>query len=141
VEAIEKLIGHPIPPFNVEGLDPVDWAEDDGRRRRGRGRTARPKATARAKPAPREKPAREKPTAERPVREKAAAPPRAAKPKSEARPPPPREAPPREPRRRDGDTGATVRGFGEEVPAFMFLRRRHVPAAAGPATEEAESEA
>ena len=43
VEAIEKLIGHPIPPMIVEGLDPVDWAEDDGRRRRGRGRTARPK--------------------------------------------------------------------------------------------------
>jgi len=37
VEAIEKLIGHPIPPVVVEGLDPVDWAEDDGRRRRGRG--------------------------------------------------------------------------------------------------------
>ena len=25
VEAIEKLIGHPIPPMMVEGLDPVDW--------------------------------------------------------------------------------------------------------------------
>ena len=48
VEAIEKLIGHPIPPFNVEGLDPVDWSETDGRRRRGR--TARPKAPAREKP-------------------------------------------------------------------------------------------
>jgi superfamily II DNA/RNA helicase len=148
VEAIEKLIGHPIPPFNVEGLDPVDWAEDDGRRRRGRGRsTARPKAAARARPAPREKPAREKPVAERPVREKAAAPPRAAKPKSEARPPPPpreapnREPPHRDPRRRDGDAGPSVKGFGEEVPAFMFLRRRPGPVAASPSTEEAESEA
>jgi superfamily II DNA/RNA helicase len=37
VEAIEKLVGHAIPPVNVEGLDPVDWAEDDGRKRR-RGR-------------------------------------------------------------------------------------------------------
>ncbi|MBN8873684.1 MAG: DEAD/DEAH box helicase [Rhodospirillales bacterium] len=37
VEAIEKLIGHPIPPVVVEGLDPVDWVEDDGRKRRGRG--------------------------------------------------------------------------------------------------------
>ena len=27
VEAIEKLIGHPIPPVLLEGLDPVDWAE------------------------------------------------------------------------------------------------------------------
>ena len=55
VEAIEKLIGHPIPPVNVEGLDPVAWAEDDGRRRRGRGRVARPKAPPRERPAAREK--------------------------------------------------------------------------------------
>jgi superfamily II DNA/RNA helicase len=40
IEAIEKLIGHPIPPMTVEGLDPVDWAEGDGRKRRGRGRKA-----------------------------------------------------------------------------------------------------
>ncbi len=38
VEAIEKLVGHAIPPVRVEGLDPVDWAEEDGRKRR-RGRT------------------------------------------------------------------------------------------------------
>jgi len=37
VAAIEKLTGHAIPPVPVEGLDPVDWAEDDGRKR-GRGR-------------------------------------------------------------------------------------------------------
>ena len=43
VEAIEKLIGHPIPPVNVEGLDPVDWAEDDGRA------AARPRAGRRAR--------------------------------------------------------------------------------------------
>jgi superfamily II DNA/RNA helicase len=35
VEQIEKLIGHPIPPVVVEGLDPVDWAEKGARRRRG----------------------------------------------------------------------------------------------------------
>ena len=48
VEAIEKLIGHPIPPMLVEGLDPVDWAENDGRKRRGR------KAAARRRPRNRE---------------------------------------------------------------------------------------
>jgi superfamily II DNA/RNA helicase len=37
VEAIEALTGHAIPPMIVEGLDPVDWAEEDGRKRRGRG--------------------------------------------------------------------------------------------------------
>ncbi len=36
VAAIEKLTGHAIPPMIVEGLDPVDWADSDGRKRRGR---------------------------------------------------------------------------------------------------------
>jgi superfamily II DNA/RNA helicase len=53
VEAIEKLTGHPIPSVVVEGLDPVDWAEDDGRKRRGRRRGAAPaKKPAAAKAAP-----------------------------------------------------------------------------------------
>jgi superfamily II DNA/RNA helicase len=154
VEAIEKLIGHPIPPFNVEGLDPIDWAEDDGRRRRGRGRTTRPKATtrekaparekaAREKPA-REKAAREKPASEKSVHEKPAPQPRAAKPKPEAlrEPlPPPRESPRREPRRRDNDLGPAITGFGDEMPAFMLLRRRSAQAVAGPSIEEGDSEA
>jgi superfamily II DNA/RNA helicase len=149
IEAIEKLIGHPIPPFIVEGLDPIDWAEDDGRRRRGRGRTARPKAAAREKPPPREKaargkPVREKPAAEKPVREKPAPQPRAAKQKPEPRrepPPPPREAPRRDPRRRDNDLGPAVTGFGDEMPAFMSLRRRPARVAASPSIEETETEA
>ena len=53
VEAIEKLTGHPIPPMIVEGLDPVDWAEFDGRKRRRRkapaGKKAPPAKTARGK--------------------------------------------------------------------------------------------
>ena len=36
VAAIEKLTGHAIPPMIVEGLDPVEWADSDGRKRRGR---------------------------------------------------------------------------------------------------------
>ncbi|WP_408903800.1 DEAD/DEAH box helicase [Rhodopila sp.] len=46
VEQIEKLIGHAIPPVIVEGLDPVDWAEGAGRKRRGRGARAEPKKPA-----------------------------------------------------------------------------------------------
>jgi superfamily II DNA/RNA helicase len=50
VEAIEKLVGAPIPRIAVEGFDPVEFAEDDGKRRRGRARTAakpvKPKAKA-----------------------------------------------------------------------------------------------
>ncbi len=53
-EAIEKLIGHPIPRIAVEGLDVVDWAEGDGKRRgRGRGKPAASTAPPVAKPAPR----------------------------------------------------------------------------------------
>jgi superfamily II DNA/RNA helicase len=79
VEAIEKLIGHPIPRITVNGLDEVEWAESDGRRR-GRGGRAAPKRDEK-KPAPK---AEAKPVADRadapakprPVRD-ADAPPRA----------------------------------------------------------------
>ena len=40
IEAIEKLINHPIPPIAIEGLDPVEWSEGDGRKRRGRAKKA-----------------------------------------------------------------------------------------------------
>jgi len=42
VDAIEKLVGAEIPRIAVEGMDPVAFPEDDGRRRRGRGRGAKP---------------------------------------------------------------------------------------------------
>ena len=164
VEAIEKLTGHPIPPMVVEGLDPVDWAEDDGRRRRGRGRTMRPKAPAREKPATRDRaPAREKPVPrERParetpvtrdaaaVRETPAPEPRVARSRPEAQQhaaPPRREAPRRDAsgqegrRRRDEDLGPAVKGFGDEMPAFMLLRSRSTRGAATPVFDEGDSEA
>ncbi len=66
VEAIEKLISHPIPPVVVEGLDPVAWAEDDGRRgRRGRGRTVTKRAGEAAKPAKKTEPVSAKPRREK----------------------------------------------------------------------------
>ena len=37
VEAIEKLVGAAIPRMQVEGLEPVEFAADEGRRGRGRG--------------------------------------------------------------------------------------------------------
>jgi superfamily II DNA/RNA helicase len=48
VEAIEKLIAAPIPRIEIPGLDAVEWAEDDGRRGRGRGRS-KPAAKAPAR--------------------------------------------------------------------------------------------
>ena len=54
VDAIEKLINHTIPRIAVPGLDEVEWAEGDGRRR-GRDRAAAPKRA----PSKREAPKRE----------------------------------------------------------------------------------
>ncbi len=56
VDAIEKLVGAAIPRIEVEGMDAVAFPEDDGRRRRGRGRgtKAPEKRPARSKAAPAE---------------------------------------------------------------------------------------
>ena len=64
VEQIEKLIGHPIPPVLVEGLDPVDWAEKGARKRRGR-KAAEPKKAAEKKPRGTKEKVTAKPSAER----------------------------------------------------------------------------
>ncbi len=48
VDAIEKLVGAPIPRMQVEGLEPVEFAEGDSRRRgRGRGAKAAPRVAKR----------------------------------------------------------------------------------------------
>jgi superfamily II DNA/RNA helicase len=212
VEAIEKLVGHPIPPVTVEGLDPVAWAEDDGRKRRGRGRggSARKddKRPAEAKAEPRkprerdsEATAARPKTASRPRRatgardtdratgardtdraaqrgsgardmehaagprdiERAAAPPHPAAPDAPQpgiaappraprehgdarrgdprRGPPPRDAGRNAGRRERGgheDHGPAVRGFGDDVPAFMLVRARPLQAAA-PQEQEPEA--
>jgi superfamily II DNA/RNA helicase len=203
VEAIEKLTGHPIPPMIVEGLDPVDWAEFDGRKRRGRKAPAGKKApaakTARGKRgeerAPRGRdqaapartregtrprtgavatpanghegasPSRSRDAAELPASPEEATIPaavddnardrvaRAVEPEiqgpARGRDPAPRMRPPRnEPRRdearpapreerpadhrreryRPDDLGPAVVGFGDDIPAFMMVRRRAAPA-------------
>ncbi len=181
VEQIEKLIHHPIPPILVEGLDPVDWAEKDSRKRRGR-KAAAPKKAAEKKPretkekverprTERSRPERKRP--ERPVQRELPVladerrPRREEGRRSESRRPesrrdePGRDEPRRdeyrrdehgrdearldEPRRddfrreryrRDEDLGPAVVGFGDDVPAFMFLRTR-----SSPITENRETDA
>ena len=142
VEAIEALVGAPIPLLQVDGLDPVVWAEGDGRKRRGRGRApAKPEAKPRrSEPKPEAEP--RKPRAPRaepvePVLAAEAAAPRprrertprerprdAERPKEPAREPDRfRDRPPRrEGRSRDDDLGPSVQGFGDDVPAFMLIR-------------------
>ncbi len=63
VEAIEKLIGLPIPRLEIPGLDIVQWAESDGRRRRGRGG----KSAGPAKPTKAARPAADKPVVKHPA--------------------------------------------------------------------------
>ena len=99
VEAIEKLTGNPIPPLVVEGLDPVDWSPDDGKRGRGRGkgRGAPAKGAAKAKPEPRGRVPRKDaaPKEVSSVEVVADAAPMPAAPKREPRPPRGRAAPER----------------------------------------------
>ncbi len=163
VEAIEKLIGHPIPPVTVEGLDPVDWAEDDGRRRRGRGRPARKPATREAaertprRPDTRERPARAargraepRPEAAAPRQASDTAPEavRSPRPVRKPEPPaaaerPPRREPSREPRRREpeGEPATPVLGFGGDVPSFMLRAGRPARAVRRVPIEQREADA
>jgi superfamily II DNA/RNA helicase len=166
VEQIEKLINHPIPPILVEGLDPVGWAEKDSRKRRGRKTAAPKKAAekkpretgekverprterSRTERKPPERPAqRELPVLaeeRRPRREDARrSEPRREESKREERArdeakldEPRRDDFRRERYRRDEDLGPAVVGFGDDVPAFMFLRTR-----SSPMTENRETDA
>ncbi len=131
VEAIEKLIGHAIPPLRVEGLDPVEWAAGDGARRRRGGR--RSETTAKH-PAGRKPPERKAAKPAKPPRQAPDAAPEPA-------PPPPRAAaePARRPRRRDDDPGPVVAGFGSDVPAFMMVQPRSPRRAAATVPEDAKA--
>jgi superfamily II DNA/RNA helicase len=166
VEAIEKLIGHPIPRIEIDGLDAVEWAEGDGRRR-GRGRSAAPKREAKPEPKARERgrdrekdrdrPAKapreeiaEVPVAAAPEKVVAEAPapaPRRERERDRDRPrrdDRPREDRPREERgrderrfRRDDDLGPRVMGFGDDIPAFMLIAPRRRVATSPDAAEAA----
>ncbi len=136
VEAIERLIGATIPRLTVEGVNPVDWAEGDGRKRRGRGRVA-------AKSEPRRGEGRDqggdKSRDAKPAAVVDSPPParRGRSPRTEVAETSPRDRRPREPvpvarelsrpprrdtRYRDDDLGPAVQGFGDDVPAFMLIR-------------------
>ena len=135
IEAIEKLIGHPIPPLIVEGLDPVAWSEADGRRRRGR--------TVRAECAGAGEGAGTQESGSPAGRREPAAP--------ETGTPSPAlrcagegvcrccSAHPRSGGSRAGARGRRrVTGFGDDLPAFMLLRPR---GATKPAVDDGDGEA
>ena len=152
VAAIEKLTGKAIPPITIEGFEPLAWAEgsEGGGRGRGRGRGkdskkgAKPSGGDRTAPtaAPadgseagaqasksRHKP-KDKP-ADTAASDRPAEPRKTEARQTETRQAEPRQAEPRQaesaPRRdrdRGGDLGPSVVGFGDDIPAFMLIRRR-----------------
>ena len=138
VEAIEKLTGHAIPPMEVDGIETVAWAEFDGRKRRGRKAPAKaaPKALEKAPPRSKRAPRAQaeilpfvaEPVAEQPIIAPVPVVPRDAAPRMRSTrddaPPPFRERRPEGRWRRDDDLGPSVVGFGDDIPAFMMVRRR-----------------
>ncbi len=109
VDAIESLTGMPIPHLTIEALPPAHWAQADVARPARRGRGGRGG--------------------------RAATPAKAAKPEAPARPEARPKAPPQRKRATDAtqapprveeNTGRVV-GFGDEIPAFMLIRRRPRP--------------
>jgi superfamily II DNA/RNA helicase len=133
VDAIETLTGAPIPRREVPGMAHVHWAEDGGKGRggrgRGRGRSGAPVEAVKAPVAAAPKgesrvaePVRKSEAPARPAAKAKAAPrevvaPVAVEPRRAA------SGQSRERGRRDEDLGARVAGFGEDVPAFMLIRR------------------
>jgi superfamily II DNA/RNA helicase len=145
VEAIEKLTGHPIPLLEVEGVPTAAWAEGNGRRGRGRGKSAdRPAAKSDEKQARHPDKTRDRPAEARVAAAPAERPaPRAEqaerRPQTDRRPDrvpermPEKTAeraaePRREHRHRPDDLGPAVIGFGGDIPAFMLLPTRARPA-------------
>jgi superfamily II DNA/RNA helicase len=131
VEAVEKLIGTAIPRIAIEGLDPAEWSDEDGRKRgrgpkRGGREGARDGGRERDKDRGKDRKAEKPERNERPERE------------TERRPPERRERNREHERgdyRGERDNGPAVQGFGANVPAFMLIRRR----GAAPAGMDEES--
>ncbi len=145
VEAIEKLIARPIPRMQIPGLDPVEWAEGDGKRRRRSAKiTGKPeKKSERTARKEEHKPA-VRPEAKRSDRKRSTTAPAepAALVARVAEPMP--AAPPARTGRRDGRpspaaelSAAAVVGFGTDTPAFMLVpARRHARAERGTGDSE-----
>jgi superfamily II DNA/RNA helicase len=140
VAAIEKLTGVAIPRMQIEGLDPVEWSEGDGKRRGRRGPPVKARAETARKPdkKPDRKPiqATEQKSAKRAPKhaqkpEHAAKPAEAAQTGTEVSRPAQPHAGARPPHRdsRGGqrDAESSVVGFGAETPAFMLVAARRRP--------------
>src|SRR5690348_2256384 len=137
VQAIEQLIGKPIPPVSVEGIAAATLSFEDGDGRRGRSRRGSGKSHGSAP-----QHARPRPDGQRHEPPHAAATPRESVNKPEAartpeparfapitmgatppaEPPRPTPAPAANRDRRNSDDGPRVVGFGDHMPAFLARR-------------------
>ncbi len=139
VEAIEKLISHPIPRILISGLDPVEWEEPGPKRRRRGGPSGkslfgrREGSTAKAASRPLDRPELIGSSAFPPTldmdntgAEQSSEP----KERQNKRKPAGQKESTRSRGEREHklpvsqDAIAPVRGFGEAVPAFMLISRR-----------------
>ncbi len=141
VEAIEKLTGGPIPRIVIEGLDRVEWAERDSRGRRHRGPVKPPPKPAEKSPRPprRDKAAPASPADQpvsgltsaphiRPQRDRLERKPNEREQSGHVRAKSSRPEHHRQERgahREDKAETNSVIGFGDDIPAFMLLRRHH----------------
>jgi superfamily II DNA/RNA helicase len=148
VQAIEKLTGNPIQRMQIEGLDPVEWAEGKRGRRSAAPPPAEKKAPTRARGRKSAEPAAPQPVAAVPVEARqpdiAPAEPRRAEaprlPRREparAEPPAARERARRPAPERAGDRAMPERivGFGTDIPAFMLVPARRRPERAADPSE------
>ncbi|HEV2161240.1 MAG TPA: DEAD/DEAH box helicase [Stellaceae bacterium] len=137
VQAIEQLIGKPIPPVSIDGIAAATLSFEDGddrsrgRSRRGRGK---PHGAAPQHGKPRQDPPRHEPSraakshepARKPETVRQSEPPRFAPITMGATPPaePPRAAAAAADKhdRHNSDDGPRVVGFGDHMPAFLARR-------------------
>jgi superfamily II DNA/RNA helicase len=135
VMAIEKLTGAPIPRITIDGLDLVDWSDDEGRgRRRGR-RKPGARTLDSKKPQDRKKETKKaEPRKGESRRERSRSLSAGEKPEPSVEPPASRQdrvshadrfqRRDRDTRRRDDDLGPSIVGFGDDIPAFMLVAAR-----------------
>ncbi|MBV8072222.1 MAG: DEAD/DEAH box helicase [Acidobacteriaceae bacterium] len=124
VSAIEALIGKLIPRVALDGLDPVEWAERDTSKRRGRGTSARGGTSV--KHAGNVGQERAKASGSRSSRSNL---PKATATRTS------------EPRSRDAvQQGFPVFGFGADTPAFMMTSRHARKAARRQSSEQVQQD-
>ncbi|GBQ72376.1 RNA helicase [Ameyamaea chiangmaiensis NBRC 103196] len=124
VDAIQTLIGRPIEPITVEGVEAVPFSEEPRPRHGGRDKDRKGARKGRGRGDDRREETRDAaPAATRPAEAPSVESTPRAPSESQSRPPRERRPAPRPVE----DQGAAFTGFGADVPAFMLLPHRTTP--------------